>query len=77
VKERFEGDNRPQLIAALKRQEFVGSSDDIAEALATHGALVEFQPGEKIIVQGGIDNDVYFFLAGVGRPHGLAICVRP
>jgi CRP/FNR family cyclic AMP-dependent transcriptional regulator len=78
VKERFEGDNRPQLVAALKRQEFVGSSADIAEALATHGALVEFQPGEKIIVQGGIDNDVYFLLAGVAGiiVNGAQIATR-
>jgi CRP/FNR family cyclic AMP-dependent transcriptional regulator len=65
MKERFEGTNRPQLIAALKRQEFVCASSEIAEALAERGVLVEFQPNENLVVQGGIDNDVYFLIAGV------------
>ena len=65
MKERFEGENRPQLVAALKRQEFAGGDNEIAEALAARGALVEFRPTETIIVQDGIDNDAYFLIAGV------------
>jgi hypothetical protein len=42
VKERFEGDNRPNLIDALKRQEFVGGETTLAEAMADEGELVEF-----------------------------------
>lgn len=65
MKERFEGDNRPHLIAALKRQEFASGSAEIAEMLVKHGRLVEFKPGEKIIVQDGTDNDIYLLIAGV------------
>jgi CRP/FNR family transcriptional regulator, cyclic AMP receptor protein len=65
MKKRFEGKNRPQLIAALKRQEFACENTEIAEALAEHGELVEFQPGENVIVQSGSDNDVYFLIVGV------------
>jgi CRP/FNR family transcriptional regulator, cyclic AMP receptor protein len=66
MKERFEGNNRPQLIAALRRQEFACGKTEIAEALAMHGALVEFQPDDNIIVQYGTDNnDVHFLIAGV------------
>ena len=65
MKERFEGNNRPHLITALKRQPVVGGSVEIAEALAKHGELVEFPPGESIILQDGIDNDLYFLVAGV------------
>ncbi|MFZ0509497.1 MAG: TIR domain-containing protein [Methylocella sp.] len=65
MKKRFEGENRPQLIAALKRQEFACGRTEIAGALAVHGELVEFQPGENVIVQSGTDNDVYFLIVGV------------
>ncbi len=65
MKRRFEGKNRPQLIAALKRQEFACEKTEIAEALAVHGELVEFQQGENIIAQSGTDNDVYLLIVGV------------
>jgi CRP/FNR family cyclic AMP-dependent transcriptional regulator len=64
MKERFEGANRAQLLTALKGQELAGGSKDIAEALCARGELVEFQSGEKLIVQGGSDTDVYFLLVG-------------
>jgi hypothetical protein len=41
---------RPQLIVALRRQEFTGGDVNIAEALATAGTLVEFKSGENITV---------------------------
>jgi len=65
MKRRFEGNNRPQLIAALKRQEFACGKTEIAEALAVHGELVEFRQGENIIAQSGTDNDVYLLIVGV------------
>jgi predicted nucleotide-binding protein len=65
MKERFEGNNRPQLIAALRRQDLACGNADIAEALLARGALVEFQPSENIIIQNGKDNDLYFLIAGV------------
>ncbi|MEO8339033.1 MAG: TIR domain-containing protein [Nitrospirota bacterium] len=64
MKERFEGDNRPNLIAALKRQEFVCGEGALAEAMADQGQLVEFSKGHKIIVEGGEDNDIYLLVAG-------------
>lgn len=64
MKERFEGDNRPNLIDALKRQEFVGGDTAIAEAMAVQGELLEFSKGQKLIVQGGEDNDLYLLVAG-------------
>src|SRR3984957_14952628 len=64
MKERFEGDNRPNLIDALKRQEFVGGETALAEAMANEGQLVEIAKGYKIITQGGEDNDIYLLLAG-------------
>lgn len=64
MKERFEGANRPQLIAALRRQDIASGSADAAEALAAVGELVEFKPSENIIEQDAADNDVYLLVAG-------------
>lgn len=64
MKERFEGTNRPQLVAALARQELVNGNAPLAELIATKGELVEFAAGENIIVQGGSDNDVFFLITG-------------
>jgi predicted nucleotide-binding protein len=64
MKERFEGDNRPNLIDALRRQEFVGGETALAEAMADQGQLVEFPKGHKIIAGGGEDNDIYLLVAG-------------
>ena len=64
MKERFEGDNQPNLLDALKRQEFVGGDDAIADVMAKQGQLVEFQKGEKLITEGSEDNDIYLLLAG-------------
>jgi len=64
MRERFEGDNRPNLIDALKRQEFVGGEIALAEAMAEQGQLLEFPKGNKIIVQGAEDNDIYLLVAG-------------
>ncbi|MDD1532688.1 MULTISPECIES: TIR domain-containing protein [unclassified Bradyrhizobium] len=66
MKERFEGEqNRPQLVASLRRQEFAGGKLEIATALADAGELVEFRPGENIIVQHAADNDIYLLVTGV------------
>jgi hypothetical protein len=64
MKERFEGGNRPNLIDALKRQEFVGGEIALAEAMAEQGQLLEFPKGHKIVVEGGEDNDIYLLVAG-------------
>jgi predicted nucleotide-binding protein len=63
VKERFEGDNRPVLLSLLGRQ-FGGGQPAIADQIATHGELVEYGPGQQLILEGGEDNDVFFIVAG-------------
>jgi CRP-like cAMP-binding protein len=64
MKERFEDDGRQNLIDALKRQEFVAGDPELANALVKCGQLVEFSKGDKIITEGGEDNDIYLLLAG-------------
>ncbi len=64
MRERFEGENRQNLIEALKRQEFVGGDAALAEVIAENGQLLEFAKTQKIIAEGGEDNDIYLLLAG-------------
>src|ERR1017187_844034 len=64
MKERFEKDDRQNLIDALKRQEFVGGDVKLADALIKHGELMEYKKGDKLITEGGEDNDIYLLLAG-------------
>lgn len=63
MKERFEKDGR-SLVDALKRQEFVAGNAKLADALIKHGELVEYKKGDKLISEGGEDNDIYLLLAG-------------
>lgn len=64
MKERFEGDGRPHLIDSLKRQEFINGNQQMAEAVVQRGELIEFAKGDRIIVEGGEDNEVFLLLAG-------------
>src|ERR1700722_2932357 len=64
MKERFENDSHQNLVDALKRQEFVGGNAKLAEALIKRGELTEYKKGDKLITEGGEDNDIYLLLAG-------------
>jgi len=55
---------RAQLVDARKRQEFVDGNAKLAEAPIKHGELVEDQKGDKLIAEGGEDNDIYLLLTG-------------
>jgi predicted nucleotide-binding protein/proteasome lid subunit RPN8/RPN11 len=72
------------LIEALRMQKIVHGDRTIAEALAAHGELIAFAPGQNIIEQGASDRDVFFLLTGKGqlvvngvrmycREHGVTI----
>jgi len=64
MKERFEGEGHSNLIDALLRQEFVAGDAGLADAMAMQGQLIEFQKGDKLITEGGEDNDIYLLVAG-------------
>ncbi len=64
MQERFEGDNRQNLMDALKRQEFVSGDTALANAIAEKGELVEFRKLDTLIVQDAEDNDLYLLLTG-------------
>lgn len=65
MKERFEGGaGRGLLLDVLQRQDIVRYDKTLAEALATGGEIVQFDAGADIVRQDGVDNDVFFLLAG-------------
>ncbi len=71
--DRFQGANRPNLLAAVLRVAFVQNKNDIAEALIAVGTLLEFKPGETLIVQNDGTNDVFLIAAGTVqvKAHGI------
>ncbi|WP_029001695.1 TIR domain-containing protein [Azohydromonas australica] len=62
LKQRFE--SQSTLINALRAQKIVQGDTDVATAFANAGELVEFAPGQNLIVEGDSDRDMYFLLAG-------------
>jgi predicted nucleotide-binding protein len=51
-------------VEALLNQRVVRGNREVAEAIATAGQLVSFEPGAELITQGADDTDCYFLLAG-------------
>lgn len=62
LKSRFE--KREALIEGLRAQKIIQGDVEIARGIAQVGELVEFAPGQNLIVQGAADRDMYFILAG-------------
>lgn len=63
--ERFDGENgRRVRRGMLISQKLVANNAQLAEELTDRVALIELQPGDVLIEQGGSDNDVYLILAG-------------
>lgn len=62
LKSRFE--NKDALVDGLRAQKIIQGDADIAAGIADVGELVEFSPGQNLIVQGAADRDMYFILAG-------------
>src|SRR5579859_636846 len=65
VRSRYEGtDGARRLVEALRQQRIVEHDEDVARALAETGTLVELDPGDALVEQGGADTDVYLLLDG-------------
>lgn len=62
LKSRFE--NREALIEGLRAQKIIQGDAEVVAGIADVGELVEFAPGQNLIVQGAADRDMYFILAG-------------
>lgn len=65
MKERFEGQNRQHLVAAMQRQEFSFGQVEIAEAFIEKGTLIELPVSATLISQHASDNDIFFLISGV------------
>lgn len=63
--DRFQGEaGRRLLVEALKSQCIVRGQDAVADALASAAAIEEFDAGQLLFRQGGVDNDLLLILAG-------------
>lgn len=63
--DRFSGPRgRPNLIEALVLQATVAGNRDLAAVIADHVELIETVEGDRIIAQGGDDNELFLILAG-------------
>ncbi len=62
--DKFRGNNAPQLLDAVLRQEFVAGNRALAEKIVEKGELVLFEKDGEVIKQGADDNDIYLLVAG-------------
>jgi len=74
--ERFQGANRPALVAAVLLQRFVQSRNEIAEDLIAAGELLEFSTNKVLIVQNDGKNDVFLLVAGTVAVMANGVEVR-
>lgn len=69
---RFEGDAGKRIrLDSLKRLRMVSGNSELANEMDGRIELIEYRAGDRLIEQGGYDNDVYFILAGT-----VSICVN-
>ena len=57
-------ENRDRLISALRKQTILHDHETLSNELADQAELLQFENGEKLIIQDGADDDIYFILAG-------------
>ena len=62
---RFRGtENRDRLISAIRQQIIIHDNETLSNKLADQAELLQFENGEKLIIQDGADDDLYFILSG-------------
>ena len=62
---RFGGkEGRDRLISALRKQIIIHDNETLSMELADQVELLQFELEEELIVQGNVDNEIYFILAG-------------
>ena len=62
---RFRGaEGRDRLISAIRHQTIIHDNENLSIELADHAEILQFEPKEDLITQGGVDNDIYFILVG-------------
>lgn len=60
----FGKEGRARFISALRKQIILHDNDDLCSKLADRAELLQLESGENIIVQGDIDDEIYFLLSG-------------
>ena len=63
--DRFRGqEGYKRLISALRTQAILHNNEPLIEEIADQAELLQFESEDTLITQSGVDNDIYFILAG-------------
>lgn len=63
--DRFRGqEGYKRLISALRTQAILHNNKPLIKEIADQAELLQFEPEDTLITQSGVDNDIYFILAG-------------
>lgn len=76
---RFQGENGKRLlISVLRDQKIIQDNDELATKIAVIVNLKMIDPGDTLITQGGVDNDLFFILTGRLSilVHGREVAIR-
>jgi len=76
---RFQGaDGTPRLISSLRDQKIIHDNEELATKIAGMINLKMIEPGEVLITQDEVDNDLFFILSGrlSVLVHGREVAVR-
>ena len=57
-------EGRDRLISALRKQIIIHDNETLSIELADQAELLQFEPEDELIIQGNVDNEIYFILAG-------------
>ena len=59
-----DAEGHKRLTSALRQQTIIHDNENLSIKLANQAEVLQFEPEEYLITQGGADNDIYFILAG-------------
>ena len=59
-----DAEGHKRLISVLRKQIIIQGDENLSAELAGQAEILSFESGDELITQNGVDNDIYFILAG-------------
>ena len=59
-----DAEGHKRLISVLRKQIIIQGDENLSTELAGQAEILPFESGDELITQNGVDNDIYFILAG-------------
>ena len=59
-----DAEGHKRLISVLRKQIIIQGDENLSTELAGQAEILPFESGDELITQDGVDNDIYFILAG-------------